>query len=76
VGRRGAVLGTRGEELSEVCVSVPVSGRLGGDGQLGNRVGVVPGLVPTDGDLGDRVTRVAEITRERKDTHGRLRGAP
>jgi WS/DGAT/MGAT family acyltransferase len=60
------LLASRGEELREVCVSVPMSGRPGGDGELGNQVGVMPVLLPTDGDLGSRVRRAAMVTRERK----------
>jgi diacylglycerol O-acyltransferase len=66
-GALRALLASRGEELPRVTVSVLVSARqAAGDGQPGNRIGVMPVTVPADGDLGARVTRVAAITRERK----------
>jgi hypothetical protein len=35
-------------------------------GELGNQIGIMPVTVPATGDLGTRVTRTAQITRERK----------
>jgi WS/DGAT/MGAT family acyltransferase len=67
------LLAGRGEELPEVCLSVPVSARLGsGDRGLGNQVGIMPVPVATDGDLPERVRRVALVTRGEKT---RTRGA-
>ena len=61
------MLAARGEQLREVTVSVLVSGRSGtSDGELGNQIGLMPVTVPTDGELGDRVARIAAITRQRK----------
>jgi diacylglycerol O-acyltransferase / wax synthase len=66
-GALRALLGSRGEDLDMVTVSVPVSARQATtSGQLGNQVGVMPVALPADGDLADRVTRIAAITRERK----------
>ena len=62
-----ALLASRGEELSLVTASVPVSARrAAAGGQLGNQVGTMPLAVPAGGDLAARVTRIAAITRERK----------
>ena len=67
------LLAARGEQLPEVVISVVVSARTGAaGGELGNQVGVMPVTVPTDGELGDRATRVAAITAERK---SRTRGS-
>jgi diacylglycerol O-acyltransferase / wax synthase len=67
------MLAARGEQLKEVTISVLVSARPGtSDGELGNQIGVMPVTVPTDGELGDRVTRIAAITRQRK---SRARGS-
>ena len=61
------LLATRGEQLHEVAVSVPVSARPEtGTVELGNQIGVMPVIVPADGDIGGRVRRIAAITRERK----------
>jgi WS/DGAT/MGAT family acyltransferase len=66
-GALRALLASRGEELDLVTVSVPVSARRAATGgQLGNQVGVMPVALPTGGDMGARVTRVAALTRERK----------
>jgi hypothetical protein len=67
------MLAARGEQLREVTISVLVSARPSpSGGELGNQVGVMPVTIPTDGDLADRVTRIAAITRERK---SRARGS-
>ena len=67
------MLAARGEQLREVTISVLVSARSGtSGGELGNQVGVMPVTAPTDGDLGERVTRIAAITRKRK---SRARGS-
>ncbi len=61
------LLAGRGERLSLLRVSVPVSGRpAAGGGQLGNQVGVIPVGLPTDGSLPGRLDRVAAVTRQRK----------
>lgn len=68
-GALRALLVSRGEELDQVTVSVPVSARQAATGgQLGNQVGVMPVTLPATGDLGARVTRIAAITRVRKTT--------
>jgi WS/DGAT/MGAT family acyltransferase len=67
------LLAGRGEELPEVCVSVPVSARReSADPRLGNQVGMMPVLVTTDGGLAERVRRVASVTGKEKT---RARGA-
>jgi diacylglycerol O-acyltransferase / wax synthase len=66
-GALQALLASRGEDLDMVTISVPVSARQATtSGQLGNQVGIMPLALPADGDLADRVTRIAAITRERK----------
>jgi diacylglycerol O-acyltransferase / wax synthase len=72
-GALRSLLAARGEQLDQVTIVVPVAARLAvGAGQLGNHIGIMPVIVPADGDLGARVTRAAAITRERK---LRVRGA-
>jgi WS/DGAT/MGAT family acyltransferase len=67
------MLAARGEQLRKVTISVLVSARSGtSGGELGNQVGVMPVTAPADGDLGERVTRIAAITRKRK---SRARGS-
>ena len=41
-------------------------------GELGNQIGIMPVTVPATGDIAARITRTAQITRERK---SRARGA-
>jgi WS/DGAT/MGAT family acyltransferase len=66
-GALRTLLAARGEDLASVTVSVPVSARQAiTGGQLGNQVGVMPVIVPADGDLDTRVSRVAAVTRDRK----------
>jgi len=66
-GALRALLASRGEELDLVTVSVPVSARQAATGgQLGNQVGMMPVVLPADGDLATRVTQIAAITRVRK----------
>jgi diacylglycerol O-acyltransferase / wax synthase len=61
------MLAARGEQLPEVTISVPVSARpVAPASELGNQVGMMPVVVPTGGAVGDRVTRIAAITRDRK----------
>ena len=72
-GALRTLLAARGEQLGEVTIVAPVAARqMTAGGELGNRIGIMPVTVPADGDLGDRVTRIAAITRERK---SRGRGA-
>jgi hypothetical protein len=62
----GTVLAAQGEQLGSVVVSVPVSQRPGTPtGALGNRVGVMPVRVPSQGPLSERVHEVAATTRRR-----------
>ena len=72
-GALRTLLATRGEQLGEVTITVPVAARRAATGgELGNQIGIMPVTVPATGDFGTRVTRTAEITRERK---SRARGA-
>jgi WS/DGAT/MGAT family acyltransferase len=72
-GALRTLLAARGEQLGEVTITVPVGARRAATGgELGNQIGIMPVTVPAVGDLGARVTRTAEITRERK---SRARGA-
>ena len=60
-------LGQRGEDIPAFVVSMPVSSRqhvVGGE--LGNRTGVVPVLVPALGAFRDRLASVAGLTEEAK----------
>ncbi len=62
------LLARRGESVSELVVSVPVSRRAQGEaGSLGNSTGVVPVRVPA---VPDSATRLAALVAER----GRVRG--
>jgi WS/DGAT/MGAT family acyltransferase len=66
-GALRTLLAMRGEQLGEVTIMVPVAARrAASDGELGNQIGIMPVAVPATGDVGARVTRTAEITRERK----------
>ena len=67
-----AVLLRRGEDITTLVVSVPVSGRASAGAELGNQVGVLPVVLPAAGDAEERLTQIARITRDRK--HGQ-RGA-
>ena len=72
-GALRTLLAGRGEQLGEVTITVPVAARRAATGgELGNQIGIMPVTVPATGDFGARVTRTAEITRERK---SRARGA-
>jgi len=72
-GALRTVLTARGEQLGDVTIMVPVAARRAATGgELGNQIGIMPVTVPATGDVGTRVTRTAEITRERK---SRARGA-
>ena len=66
-GALRALLASRGEQLEQVTVSVPVSARQHAtSGQLGNQVGVMPVALPAAGSLAGRITQIAAITRQRK----------
>jgi WS/DGAT/MGAT family acyltransferase len=66
-GALRTLLATRGEQLDAVTMTVPVAARRAARGdELGNQIGIMTLTVPARGDLGSRVTRTAEITRERK----------
>jgi hypothetical protein len=66
-GALRTLLAARGEQLGEVTITVPVAARRAATGgELGNQIGIMPVTVPATGDFGTRVTRTAEITRERK----------
>jgi diacylglycerol O-acyltransferase / wax synthase len=66
-GALRALLASRGEQLEQVTVSVPVSARRRAtSGQLGNQVGVMPVALPAAGTLAGRITAIAVITRQRK----------
>ena len=66
-GALRTLLAARGEQLGEVTITVPVAARRAATGgELGNQIGIMPVTVPATGDLGTRVTRTAQITRERK----------
>ena len=59
------LLACRGERPARLVVSVPVAAH-GRDGELGNRVGVLPVSLPLAGSAGERLPVVAAITRARK----------
>jgi WS/DGAT/MGAT family acyltransferase len=66
-GALRTLLAARGEQLGEVTITVPVAARRAATGgELGNQIGIMTVTVPASGDFGTRVTRTAEITRERK----------
>jgi hypothetical protein len=72
-GALRTLLAARGEQLSEITITVPVAARRAATGgELGNQIGIMPVTVPATGDFGARITRTAQITRERK---SRARGA-
>jgi diacylglycerol O-acyltransferase / wax synthase len=72
-GALRTLLAARGEHLSEITITVPVAARRAATGgELGNQIGIMPVTVPATGDFGARITRTAQITRERK---SRARGA-
>ena len=72
-GALRTLLAARGEQIDEITITVPVAARNAATGgELGNQIGIMPVTVPAIGEFGTRVTRTAEITRERK---SRARGA-
>jgi diacylglycerol O-acyltransferase / wax synthase len=63
----GELLAGRGEPVTEIVASVPVSGRASADAaRLGNDVGVMPVRVPTTGPVVERLGRVRASTQLRK----------
>jgi WS/DGAT/MGAT family acyltransferase len=73
VGALGAVLRARGEHVSELVASVPVSDRRSTSAErLGNHTGVMPLAVPLVADPDERLSRVSTLTSGRK---GPVRGA-
>jgi len=65
------LLASRGEQLGEITITVPVAARrAASDGELGNQIGIMLVTVPATGGFGARVARTAEITRQRK-SHAR-----
>jgi len=66
-GALGTVLARRGDHVSELVVSVPVSTRRATTAaRLGNSTGVMPVALPIGGDFSARLTRIAAITRSHK----------
>lgn len=65
-GAMDEVLRRRGEDLSELVVSVPVSGRPRPKRELGNHVGVMPVRVPLHGSAPARVREVGRLTAARR----------
>ncbi len=66
-GGLGQLLADRGERLHRFVVSMPVSARNPAQAsELGNRVGVRPVAVPVGGPPGERLPRVAAVTRSRR----------
>jgi len=66
-GALRTVLRNRGETVTRLVISMPVSAR-GPDSttKLGNQVGVIPVTVPVTGEPAQRLAAVARITRRRK----------
>lgn len=66
-GAMARTLRGRGEEVTELVVSVPVSARASTTSHdLGNQVGVMPVRAPVHGSVPARLARVAELTRAQK----------
>jgi len=66
-GALRTLLAARGEQLTDVTITVPVAARRPADGgELGNQIGIMSLMVPAAGDFGTRVSQIAEITRRRK----------
>lgn len=62
------ILRSGGESLDVIQLGVPVSGHVTGESSSGNKVSPMLVCVPTSGELGSRLRRVAMVTRSRK--HG------
>jgi diacylglycerol O-acyltransferase / wax synthase len=72
-GALAAILRLRGEQPSELVVSVPISARRTATAdQLGNQTGVVPLAIPTLSDQDARLRRIAAMSHSRT---GMTRGA-
>lgn len=68
-GALGELVAARGEPLSEIVVSVPVSARRQTSAtQLGNQVGAMPVAVDLRADGAERLRRVAALTAGRRAT--------
>ncbi|MGW6442698.1 wax ester/triacylglycerol synthase domain-containing protein [Lentzea sp. NPDC055074] len=68
-GALGTVLEGRGDHVTELVVSIPVSTRRSTTAvHLGNSTGVMPVALPIGGDRWSRLTRIAAITRSHKKT--------
>jgi diacylglycerol O-acyltransferase len=66
-GALRSVLANRGETVTELVISMPVSARRrASTSTLGNQVGVIPVTVPATGEPTSRLAAVARITRQRK----------
>ncbi|MGW6930840.1 wax ester/triacylglycerol synthase domain-containing protein [Lentzea sp. NPDC054927] len=67
MGALGTVLTGRGDHVDELVVSIPVSTRRSTTAaHLGNSTGVMPVTLPTGGEILERLTRIADITRSHK----------
>jgi len=65
-GALAAILDLRGEEPSELVVSVPISARRAATAdQLGNQTGVVPLAIPTLSDQDARLRRITAMSHSR-----------
>lgn len=65
-GALAAILRLRGEEPSELVVSVPISARRAATAdQLGNQTGVVPLAIPTLSDQDARLQRITAMSHSR-----------
>jgi diacylglycerol O-acyltransferase / wax synthase len=65
-GALRAVVRERGEDLTSVVVSMPVSYRSAGGTELGNQVGMLPVTLPATGAASGRLNETARIVRARK----------
>jgi WS/DGAT/MGAT family acyltransferase len=66
-GSLAEMLAARGQHVDRLIISVPFSGRQrAGAGDLGNRSGVVPFAVPTQGPALERLTAVHELSARAK----------
>ena len=65
-GALAVVLRRRGEEPSELVVSVPISARRAATAdQLGNQTGVIPLAIPTLADQDERLRRITAMSHSR-----------
>ena len=76
-GALRSVLQARGDGLTELVVSVPISSRRGATAdRLGNEVGVVPLVLPLIGDREERLRRIAALTAARRGPEPGTSAAP